>query len=228
MGEMEDFVAWNEAMARKYNPDDFITRSGAVIRWIEARRLRATVSVLDCRPGHKILDVGCGAGNLLEKMKGFDVTGVDISQTLLEQARVRTRGQEGARVLFGNAEALPFPDSAFDRAVCSEILEHVLNPEAVLTELRRVVKPGGRIVLTVPNEALISLTKKLVIMTGLKKTVSGDYEMSDDMLSEWHRHEITLPWAREKCAGLASLRSVSRIPFFFLPYHYVLGLEVAK
>lgn len=228
MTEMEDFVVWNEAMARKYNPDDFITRSGAVIRWIEARRLRATAAVLDCRPGHKILDAGCGAGNLMEQLKGLDVTGVDISETLLAQARARTSGQEGARVLFGNAEALPFDDDTFDRAVCSEILEHVLHPEAVLAELRRVVKPGGRIVLTVPNEELISLTKKLVLLAGLKKTVSGDYEMSDDMLSEWHRHEITLAWAREKCAGLAVLRSVSRIPFFFLPYHYVLGLEVTK
>ncbi|OGR81067.1 MAG: hypothetical protein A2X32_08985 [Elusimicrobia bacterium GWC2_64_44] len=228
MTEMEDFVVWNEAMARKYNPDAFITRSGAIVRWIEARRLGATAAVLDCRPGDKILDAGCGAGNLLEKLKGFDVTGVDISETLLAQARARISGQAGACVMFGNAEALPFPDATFDRAVCSEILEHVLNPETVLAELRRVVKPGGRIVLTVPNEGLISLTKKLVLLTGLKKAVSGDYEMSDDMLSEWHRHEITLSWAREKCRGSVLLRSVLRIPFFFLPFHYVLVLEVKK
>lgn len=109
--------------------EDFIARRGLV-------------------PGERVLDVACGTGNLSipAARTGAVVTGVDIATNLLDQARARARS-EGLDIAFleGDAEALPFPDGAFDRVVSMYGAMFAPRPELVAAELRRVCKSGGEV-----------------------------------------------------------------------------------
>jgi SAM-dependent methyltransferase len=99
----------------------------------------------------RVLDAGCGTGygSKILARAGADVVGVDIDPAALDEAR------EAApeRVAFEMADArkLPFADAEFDVAVCFEVIEHVDDPESILDELRRVLRPDGLLVASSPN-----------------------------------------------------------------------------
>src|SRR5207248_2744355 len=95
----------------------------------------------------RILDVGCGTGANLQMLANYGVAeGVDISPEALEFCR--TRGL--SKVKLGPAEALPFEDGAFDLVTGLDVVEHLDDDVAGLREMRRVLRPGGRVLLFVP------------------------------------------------------------------------------
>ena len=98
------------------------------------------------------LDVGCGdggtSGGWLHEHAG-SYLGVDISESAIEMASAR--GLDAR--LIDDAGDLPFPDGSFDLAICTEVLEHLFAPQRALAEIRRVLRPGGRVIVTVPNLA---------------------------------------------------------------------------
>jgi len=99
-------------------------------------------------PGTDMLDVACGAGQLgiPAARAGVRVTGVDIASNLVEQARARATAEGlDARFDEGDAEALPYPDAAFDLVVSLFGAMFAPRPEFVAAELRRVCRPNGRI-----------------------------------------------------------------------------------
>lgn len=101
--------------------------------------------VTDRRP--RILDVGCGTGaNLLMLSKYGDAEGVDISEDAL--AFCRDRGLDKVRL--GAGEELPYEDASFDLVTALDVVEHMDDDLAGLREMRRVLRPGGRVLLFVP------------------------------------------------------------------------------
>jgi ubiquinone/menaquinone biosynthesis C-methylase UbiE len=102
------------------------------------------------KPGSTLLDVGCGAGQIAipAARAGVNVTGVDIATNSLEQARSRARA-EGLAAQFdeGDAEQLPYPDASFDTVVSVVGAMFAPRPERVASELVRVTRPGGRIMM---------------------------------------------------------------------------------
>lgn len=92
----------------------------------------------------KILDIGCGAGFLTNPLaeKSHDVTGIDISESSLETAR-KYDVTGGVKYINANAYELPFSDGLFDVVFAMDVLEHVENPEKLIKEASRVLKPGG-------------------------------------------------------------------------------------
>ncbi len=92
----------------------------------------------------KILDVGCGAGFLTNQfaLAGHDVTGVDQSEDSLRVAHTYDRSGK-VRYLAANAYELPFDDETFDVVTSTDFLEHIDDPEKVIKEFSRVLKPGG-------------------------------------------------------------------------------------
>ena len=111
--------------------------------------------LLPALPGPEVLNAGAGAGSLTLKLvdRGLRVTSTDYSPELCEwtRAALRERGaEEGNPVLVGDLQRLDLPDSAFDAAVCAEVLEHLDDDAAALGELHRVLQPGGLLLVTVP------------------------------------------------------------------------------
>jgi 2-polyprenyl-6-hydroxyphenyl methylase/3-demethylubiquinone-9 3-methyltransferase len=92
----------------------------------------------------RILDVGCGAGFLANDLaqQGFRVTGLDASENSLAIARHHD-ATGTVQYRFGDACHLPFPDETFAAACAMDFLEHVEEPERIIAEIHRVLKPGG-------------------------------------------------------------------------------------
>ena len=99
--------------------------------------------------GKKILDIGCGSGNYLAEVEkiGWDVYGIDPSDVAVNVAK----GRGLKNIYKGDAIKLPFEDNFFDVISIFHVFEHVPNPQEVLNETKRVLKPGGILIIGVPN-----------------------------------------------------------------------------
>jgi SAM-dependent methyltransferase len=125
------------------------------------------VNVGGVDPGNTVLDVGCGTGNaaLTARRSGADVVGVDLSRRMLELARdsAALAGYDDLDWLVGDAEALPFPDDAFDVVLSN--FGHVFAPDSTAAgrELLRAARPGGRVAFTAwsPDGVVGELTNVL-------------------------------------------------------------------
>jgi ubiquinone/menaquinone biosynthesis C-methylase UbiE len=113
------------------------------------RRLRFLLDKV--RAGDRALDVGCGAGEFTAAMAtaGADAIGVDVAEAALERARSRHPGVEFRLVPFDGP--LPFEDGSFELVWASEVIEHVADTARWLSEIRRVLVPGGRLLVTTPS-----------------------------------------------------------------------------
>lgn len=112
-------------------------------------------------PETRCLDVGCGTGNSYAgelRKRGVPYVGVDISSEAVRAARAA--GLD-ARVI-ADASQLPFDDASFDLVLCIEVLEHLFAPHCAVTEIRRVLSPGGRLVVSAPNVAYWRMRANLV------------------------------------------------------------------
>ena len=85
----DNFAAWNEEMAQRHDPDLYHTQSPLPIRLIERRRVQVIINLLKVQQEHRILEVGCGAGNVLEQVGPSKRIGVDISTFLLGKSQQR-------------------------------------------------------------------------------------------------------------------------------------------
>jgi ubiquinone/menaquinone biosynthesis C-methylase UbiE len=224
--DRREFTAWNEAMVQRFDPDAYHTRSPLPIRVIERLRVRTIRRMLDAAPDSRVLEVGVGGGNVLERIPGRRV-GIDLSPFILQKARRRLAG--AATLVRGDAMTLPFADATFDRVYCSEVLEHVLEPEAVVREMRRVLRPSGFAVVSVPNESLINRVKGIVFRLPLGRRLvgggKGGYQVSEKMDDEWHLHEFDRARLERAVAGRFTIDALVGIPSRVLPLRLVARLQ---
>ena len=127
-----------DRIARVYDPMNRILTAGLDGRW----RRRTAEAVV--RAGDRVLDACCGTGDLAlaDERAGGAVTGLDFSEPMLERARKKSDSVEWVQ---GDALALPFPDSSFDVVTVGFGVRNVSDLEGGLAELRRVLRPGGRL-----------------------------------------------------------------------------------
>jgi 2-polyprenyl-3-methyl-5-hydroxy-6-metoxy-1,4-benzoquinol methylase len=117
---------------------------------------------------------------------------------------------------------LPFADHSFDVVLCTEVLEHVPDPAVVVAELARVTKPGGRVIVSIPNEVNIDRAKRLLRKTPILRTLLRTLAAEGN---EWHLHEFDLPMLRRIAEGSADIRRLVGIPGRLLPLRWVAELK---
>ncbi len=115
-----------------------------------ARRARLFLTTARIGPGTRVLELGCGTGVFTRRVipAGASLVALDLSAELLAKARARVLN--GARFVRSDAEALPFPAGAFDVVYGCSVLHH-LDVEMALREVRRALRPGGRLIFSEPN-----------------------------------------------------------------------------
>jgi ubiquinone/menaquinone biosynthesis C-methylase UbiE len=132
-------------------PEFFIQFLDSMDRHAEIRAARGdTIQRMALVPGDKVLDVGCGLGGVtfpLAKMTGPSglVAGIDIRPAFVETADRRAAGRPGIEFRVGDAGSIPYPDDFFDAAHSERVFLYLTDRLAAIEEMKRVVKPGGRL-----------------------------------------------------------------------------------
>lgn len=132
-------------------------------------RMVATLELLGDEPG-EVLDAGMGPGRLCEALcaRGWRVSGVDPAPGRVARARARLPDAVD-RLHEGRLEALPFPDASFDAVVSTGAIEYAADRAAAVSELARVLRPGGRAIVTAPNQwALYAFWCTLIAYPGTR------------------------------------------------------------
>lgn len=109
--------------------------------------LEKIVEVISTKPVGSILDLGCGDGKTGKRLqdKGFSVVAADMDETRFEYKK------EIPFKKIDLNEILPFQDDAFDYIIFMEVIEHIYNPDFVISQISRILKPGGSLILSTPN-----------------------------------------------------------------------------
>jgi 2-polyprenyl-6-hydroxyphenyl methylase/3-demethylubiquinone-9 3-methyltransferase len=160
--ERNPAVAFHDELAdrweQKYSRSNFGRRAQALL----------TLPGGEARPGEHWLDAGCGTGTIARCLarRGCRVTAVDASARMIAAAeRVAAAETVSPAVRFLEVDdvvQLSFADAAFDAVVCSSVLEYVEAPAQVLGELARVLRPAGRLIVSIPNRrALLRRAQKM-------------------------------------------------------------------
>jgi ubiquinone/menaquinone biosynthesis C-methylase UbiE len=148
-GQVDElFTKTVEDWARFYSDPRPITLNSQNL--ISRRRFALEMLEAKVSPGANILDIGCGTGHLAGELmqRGYTAWGVDLSEGMVEYARQHYNPD---RFRVGDIERIPFPDNTFDAVMCLGVMEYLEKDELALREMWRVLKPGGRAVITTPN-----------------------------------------------------------------------------
>lgn len=142
------------------NFEDYYQGNVTYISRVDPRLARIIEIVTGLRPA-STLDIGCGRGFLLSHLAGAGLrglTGMDVYDDVASEHFAYAQGDVTQR--------LPFEDASFDCVVAGEIIEHVPNPDNLLREIRRVLRPGGTLVISTPN--MVSWANRVLVPLGVQ------------------------------------------------------------
>ena len=182
-----DVGALNDRLAREHPIDDYYARSALPLRLIERRRLAIIRDMLGDSAGLELCEIGSGGGHVLRLFPRARLTAIDVSEAFLDTARRNLAGYD-VRFLKGEVHRLGLPPASFDRIVCTEVLEHTVDPEAILAEIARLLRPGGVAAITIPNDPLIRRLKMAVRRTPVGWLLRDRIEWGGDA---YHLHRWT-------------------------------------
>ena len=182
-----DVEAFNDRLATEHPIDDYYARSPLPIRLIEQRRLAIIREMIGSGAGQRVAEVGSGGGHVLRMFPAARLTAIDVSEVFLDTARKNLVGFD-ATFIKGEIDKLDLPAASFDRIICTEVLEHTVDPKAILAAIARLLKPSGVAVITVPNDPLINRLKQVVKRTPVGWALGNRIEWGGDI---YHLHQWT-------------------------------------
>ncbi len=182
------------------------------VGWILRRRLRWLASLLGGEPVDRLLEVGYGSGVFQYELaaRGRLSAGIDVHPHGARVRRLLAADGVGSRLARGDAARLPFAAGSFDRIVIASVLEFVPDPARCLRECRRVLAPGGRLLLLTPRE---------LWWADLLWDAASGWSADSDFRSGRARVQAAI------AVELAAARRLSRpvwLPRFLAPYEIVI------
>jgi len=222
-----NFEEWNERMFKKHGAfEKRYMKGNAFLRHIELQRIRTVLKILNSSSKGSVLDVGCGDGTLIKKIKGKKIVGIDASKTAVKIARENLRGKRNVVIKRMNAERLDLPTESFDRIVCTEVLEHVQKPGDVISEMLRVLKKDGYAVITIPNEKNVKKIKNSLKRLGMMNVFLDG--ISKDCSEEWHIHEFSREMFKKLAEKKFRIEKTKAIPNFLVPIWFMFKCKPIK
>jgi ubiquinone/menaquinone biosynthesis C-methylase UbiE len=160
-------------------PSGWLGRLVGFFLRINREGIEWTVSLLDIQPADHVLEIGFGPGHAIRRVSALAtqglVAGIDFSEVMLRQASARNVAAIAAgrvELKQGEASSLPYPDNSFDKVFATNVIYFWQDPVASLKELRRVLKPGGRLALYVIAKE--ELAEYKLTQTGVYTLYTGD------------------------------------------------------
>lgn len=196
------------------------------------RRARRIIEELELKEGDVVLDAGCGDGfylHLLSELGKFKITGLDFDKKALESAKKNLKGVRNVNIMQGSVMELPFKANTFNKVVLTEVAEHLPDDLKGLKEIYRVLKPGGILVLTVPNHNYPFLWDPI---NKILEATSGKHIKSGFWAGIWNQHiRLYFPdqiAKKVKKAGF-SVEEVECVTHYSLPFnHHLLNLAARR
>jgi len=208
-----DVEALHDQLAREHSIDDYYARSPLPIRWIERRRLDIIRSMVGPHAGLELCEIGSGGGHVLRLFRAARLTAIDVSDVFLDTARRNLAGYD-VQFIKGEVDKLDLPAARFDRIVCTEVLEHTVDPVAILAAIVRLLRPDGVAVITVPNDPLILGLKSFVRRTPVGWAIGNRIEWGGD---RYHLHRWTPAQFGAVLARFFRVTEQAAAPFAALP-----------
>ena len=218
-GRALSLAEWNRSINRFQSMEVKEKHPNPVVRMIEKRRRELTVRACSPRPREQWADLGCESGFIAEALaaEADRLVCIDVDEGLLARASERLAGRDNVTFVRSEVNSLEgVPSASMDGCLAAEILEHLIDVPSFLAEVARIVKPGGRVVITVPNDRLILTGKRVLVRAGARRMLGG----LSDQLAIGH---VSL-WDAEKLnETLGRVFDVERVtlPFPFLNYFAV-------
>ncbi|MDK8172642.1 demethylmenaquinone methyltransferase [Curtobacterium citreum] len=194
-----EVAAMFDDVAAKYDLTNDILSAGNAPLWRVA-----TVRAVDPQPGERVLDIAAGTGTSAAALakKGAEVTALDLSAGMIAVGRER---HPEITFVEGDAEHLPFDDDSFDAVTISFGLRNVNDPMQAITEMLRVLKPGGRVVIcefSTPPMALLRfgygayLKRVLPGIARLSSSNPAAYRYLAESIEAWPDQQVLSQWLR--------------------------------
>lgn len=185
---------------------------------IEKQRVKTILELCNVGKNDYVLEIGCESGQILSEIKKAErVVGLDISHVALSDAKKRLNGE--AELIFIDVEKpikiTNLPEKSFDVVICSQILEHVATPKAIMENIFRLAKDDARIVITVPNELFMLNVKRLLAKTRLMEKLLPGIEPE---ISEWHLQVFTHGKVKELVKNSFEIEKFKRVFNIYLAY----------
>lgn len=219
--KIKNFERWNDEMFRKYGNENRYIHSSFFVRYNTKKRMKFILDMVDAKKTDDIIELGCGAGIILKNIEYYkSITGVDFSDSALENARMNLRKKKNVSLIKGDIQELDLK-LKYDKIICAEVLEHVPEPGKVIGSILKLSKKDSIIVLSVPDEKNISRIYSFLAFFGLNRVFGG---ISIKM--DWHIHEFNMDMFKDTVKDRLKILDVRKCPVFFFPISYIIKCQI--
>ena len=215
----KDFMEWNEQMGIAEYPENFYESLNAISRHIEELRFRHISKHVKSSSDSLLLDAGCGGGVLIDRLNCKNHICLDISKRMLMLTKAKNKGRDSIFYIQSDIVELPFKNNSFPTVICTEVLEHVLDPEKAIKQIKRILKINGTAIFTVPNELFKQRVNRLA--SCLKKIIYPHKRTGRKIYDPWHINHFSKRDFQRLLYRYFSDVIIITIPHFIFPVIYI-------